>query len=484
VPGFNYDCSRNYYIAGQMKILTFSLLCFFINIYTSNGQSCNCPVEISHAKSYIELNYAGFKDKVTDRNMSVYQKHTREIMERAKYVVKPAYCIYLVNEWLEFFRDEHLETGANRSFPAKGSADLQEILKGTETIQLSAAKTDLLKKATTIEGIYWSPDSADRIAVIKSNNGFREYAGIILQSRTANWKPGMVKIELKAPSKKNLRKGITYFRDHTPKNTSFELGPNTLGEWQREGTKSNKAEVLTVENVSSRSVSKQTFYIKIGTFNQRNAKNIDSLFTVSKPVLDSTENLILDLRNNGGGADFSYKPIVPYLYTGPIKNIGADLLAGEGNIAGWKPLLTMNDLPADSKTFILKMIQEMEKHKNEFIKLNSDDTLKLDHIKTYPKKIVILINKGCGSTTEEFLLAAKQSSKVTMMGTFTGGVLDYANVRETSFTAIPYALRCPTSRSRRLNTGEGIDNIGIKPDYLLKEDQNWITEARHFLEGK
>jgi C-terminal processing protease CtpA/Prc len=39
-----------------------------------------------------------------------------------------------------------------------------------------------------------------------------------------------------------------------------------------------------------------------------------------------------------------------------------------------------------------------------------------------------------------------------------------------------------TTRSSRIDKGQGIDNIGIKPDIPLSNDQDWIEEASHYLE--
>jgi len=43
------------------------------------------------------------------------------------------------------------------------------------------------------------------------------------------------------------------------------------------------------------------------------------------------------------------------------------------------------------------------------------------------------MNGRCGSTAEQFLLEPRQSRRVTLLGTHSLGVLDYANVRDKSF---------------------------------------------------
>jgi C-terminal processing protease CtpA/Prc len=200
--------------------------------------------------------------------------------------------------------------------------------------------------------------------------------------------------------------------------------------------------------------------------------------------LEKLPNLILDLRNNGGGADFAYRAITPYLYTNTIQLVGADVLATDDNITGWGAVATTAGIPSNQQAFIQDLILKMKSDKGKFISLVEDQNINMDSIKHYPQKIAILINGGCGSTTEEFLLQARQSRKVVLMGEHTAGVLDYANVRGADFSCMPYMLYWATSKSRRINQGQGIDNVGIQPDVQLKPEINWIDAAQNYLEKK
>jgi hypothetical protein len=49
---------------------------------------------------------------------------------------------------------------------------------------------------------------------------------------------------------------------------------------------------------------------------------------------------------------------------------------------------------------------------------------------------------------------------------------------------MPYRLWSLTTRSRRINIGEGIDGKGIKPNIYLTGKQDWIEEALNFLNAK
>lgn len=103
--------------------------------------------------------------------------------------------------------------------------------------------------------------------------------------------------------------------------------------------------------------------------------------------------------------------------------------------------------------------------------------------KNGPKQVVILANKKVGSAAESFLITAKQSKKVKIMGTPTYGGLDYASVRETDFDCLGLSFYMPTNRSARLPEYP-IDNIGIQPDiYLDSAVDDWTQFAVEYLEN-
>ncbi|PTT01627.1 hypothetical protein DBR11_06880 [Pedobacter sp. HMWF019] len=463
-----------------MKSMLLILMLIFSISYYSSGQTCNCTLEFSYVKDKIEKNYAGFKDKVNTKTQATYYKHTKTALERSKFIIKPAYCVSLINEWLGFFKDGHIQVGRNRISGEKEKVWLDKRIQGIERVNLSVTELAALKSSKGITGIYDNGDSTAKIAVIKNRNSFRDYAGIVISSKSGKWVPGQVILELK--SGKDSLKGILYDKYYIPENVSLPIKDDALGAFRREGSKPAPTEFVSGATVASQVLSTKTLYLKIGTFNQTNARNIDSLISANQFNLSTMPNLILDLRNNGGGADFSYRSITPYLYTKPLKLIGADVLATDDNIAGWSAIATTNGIPPDQKIFINDVVHKMEQNKGKRVSFAEDQNIILDSVKSYPKKIIILMNRNCGSTTEEFLLLAKQSSKVVLMGEHTKGVLDYANIRGADFSCMPYMLYWATSRSRRIDHGLAIDNIGIKPDKALNAQQNWIEEAKHYAE--
>ncbi|GGH77017.1 C-terminal processing protease CtpA/Prc [Pullulanibacillus pueri] len=66
------------------------------------------------------------------------------------------------------------------------------------------------------------------------------------------------------------------------------------------------------------------------------------------------------------------------------------------------------------------------------------------------------------------MIDARSSSKVTVIGRATRGVLDCSNQAIETFEDEGYEFYYATSRSDRIDKGTGIDFNGIKPDvYVL-----------------
>jgi hypothetical protein len=471
------------------RVLTkYSMLRLFIFILLIGlyrplaAQNCSCEKEFLFLKRHIENNYAGFNDKTGGIRKKAYLLFTEEIAKKIKKTVKPNYCTGLQKEWLSFFKDGHIQIGESHVPAITDTVLLNKLAVETEKITITKNEMRRLSNSKKLEGIYYSADSFYKIALRKEKNIYRDYAGIILTSKSALWKPGQVKLELKE-IKENVFIAYTYNRDHVPHVTeyTFNQGFFNDGIWKKAGSAPVYKFPPKNNPVLAEKIAQDIFYIQIQSFDPWNAAAIDSVFKTSQNMLESTPNLILDLRGNGGGADFAYSPIIPYLYTNPVYNTGVDVIASDDNIKGWLELLKDAELPTSTKDAVKNMVQKMEKHRGQLVSIIDDDTAILEKIIPNPRHIVILIDDKCASSTEQFLLAAAQSRKVTLMGQRTRGVLDYANMRDVAYPCSPFTLSYATTRSRRLNTGKGVDAVGIRPNVFLPANEDWIIRAIQYL---
>jgi C-terminal processing protease CtpA/Prc len=107
----------------------------------------------------------------------------------------------------------------------------------------------------------------------------------------------------------------------------------------------------------------------------------------------------------------------------------------------------------------------------------------LKDVYPYPENIAIIINDGCGSTTEQFLLAARQSKKVKFYGTTTKGVLDFSNMKSVNSPCQHYRLNFCVTKSLRIPEN-AIDGKGIEPDYYLDKNidpSHWVEFVKNEL---
>lgn len=459
------------------KALTFALV--LICTY-SFGQTCNCEVEFQHLHTFMEQNYAGFKDKESLITKAGYQKLVEEYRKYSKLPHANEECIFILSQFLDHFKDNHVGLASTLG----GKTD-STFLKQRQTIEISDEKYKELLKSKGKEGVYYFKwDSlAYKIAVIKDKSPVHDYIGVIVSSNLPGWKKGAVKLYAKMKND-SVAQGVLFMRNQMPAVNGFTFkGDEILGDFQRVGTTIKREQGFDqYEPFSSKKLDNKTLYLKITSFSPSYEKKIDSLLKANEDALKTMPNLILDLRGNNGGTDVSYKPILPYIYTNPVKDIGVDLYATEANIEGWKKNATNPDLSDDERRWYKGAIANMEAHKGQWINWSDDGTFSDFATLPNPSKIVILIDGSCASSAEQFLLDTRQSSKVTLMGQNTAGTLDYSNWVPSPLVCYPYVLRYPTTRSRRIDAGQGIDNVGIKPNRYLNPKEDWIKAAVQELE--
>jgi C-terminal processing protease CtpA/Prc len=106
-----------------------------------------------------------------------------------------------------------------------------------------------------------------------------------------------------------------------------------------------------------------------------------------------------------------------------------------------------------------------------------------DTVHKFPENVAILVNKSCASSTEQFLLAAKQSSKVKIFGTLTSGFLDFSNLNMVDSPCGNFKLYYAMSKGVDLEDYP-IDNTGIQPDYYLDDEipeYQWMDYVSNIL---
>lgn len=211
-------------------------------------------------------------------------------------------------------------------------------------------------------------------------------------------------------------------------------------------------------------------------------KVVDSLLAANQVLLTRTPHLLIDVRGNGGGSTTVFLALLRLLYTQPMVLDGIEIRNSPHNLAMYRDLLTKPGMPAEIRKKLRWVIARMKASPNGFVRAQPGRTITLGkhRVQANPQRVSILIDHRCASATEEFLLAARQSNKVTLFGQPTAGVLDYADIYLEPLPSRFFSVAVPTSRSLRL-PDRPFDADGIKPDITVPIWQfDWVHFVRRY----
>lgn len=460
----------------KIKILIILNLCGNL-IY---GQSdCDCKTAYLNLINIVENEYPGFVDKVKD-SLS-YQNYKEGLLKRAANN-EEVECFNILQEYIKYFKDAHLQITSNQT-----NCDELQVIE-TLKMKFEDYKKHVNKSNDKLAGIWTS--GKYKVGVLKIDS---MYHGLIYDCEYDNWNQGEVKFKI-YPN----RKAIIYNRNHILSTDSVQIFDNIVIKFLDLGIAFIK-DIPENTNYNADSIiqralgfyldklSEQTLFLRLSSFDYQYVDKINSLVTNNHNLFASHKNLIIDVRGNGGGTDYAYRPIMQYVYSKPIRYIGADYFVTNTLIEGlsdWAETADKEKYSDDIKE-IISDIERMRGKSGQFIPYNPEaefEISKEDTVFKYPENIVILADNNTASSAEKFIYSAKQSKKVKIMGTPTYGAMDYLSLREFNFGCNGYQLYMPTIRMSRL-PDYPIDNIGIQPDiYMDKFVKDWIEYAKEYIE--
>lgn len=384
-----------------------------------------------------------------------------------------------------FFRKAHLYA------TAIGEKQVSTAAHGWPELAMTEAQVKQqasLQNLAGFEGI-WTTGNY-KLGVVKYKDGFK---GIVLETTSTVWKTNQVKFEIAKDGSgiyfMGDRSAVNFPRATLTGNKTLQLGTIFLNRLypalQDDDTMALYVKTMQAAMPFIQQLSSTALLFRIPSFDDRQKPFIDSLLLANKTLIEKTPQLIIDIRNNGGGSDISYEKLLPYLYTNPISTIGMEFLSTPLNNTRMENYLKIPGLSAQDKKEINEALQLLRDNMGKFVNFSGQavSTLKLDSVLLNPANIAIIINENNGSTAEQFLLAAKQSKKVKLFGTTTMGVLDISNMHFVESPSGDIRLGYCLSRSLRL-PAMPIDDIGIQPDYFIQADlppQKWLGYVQTIL---
>lgn len=479
-----------------MKQLIVTFFLFSVFAY-SHAQEKECLVDFNYIVNRIKNDYPGYSDKVNQENIADLKGFETKI--RNKITLYPDSCFIFLNDYTSWFKDHHLRISHNRDYSkndGNGSHDRKYTTTDLESV---------LAKSNTLEGVwvgYWGT-----FVVEKRDD---KYLGVAINF--SGYEQNQIIFE--AIDKGSNEFELITYRDYLQyrpqqekaslllNKSVFEIHDDTRFVRQTSDKKADMAFLTSYipkyPNGSNTypiamSLTDSTFYLRIPSFYSDLANDFVEKYwneIMMRP------NLIIDIRNNGGGQDNYYQKLAELIYTNPYESKGVEWYATKGIIEDWEDAIKNGLIKDGYEEESKALVEKMKENIGGFVihpYHKGNDMVKRDTIYKYPKQVGVIINGRNASSAEQFILTAKNSSKVILFGTEnTAGVLDYSNITPKELPSGEYNLWLPATRSRRLPENP-IDNIGIAPDInipfkptlqLFDRLDDWVYFVKNYLEYK
>lgn len=276
---------------------------------------------------------------------------------------------------------------------------------------------------------------------------------------------------------KALRRWIAFFRDRHL--SIVDRQPSAAADAVAMPSSAN-ARLPTLSTLDD-----STLLLRLPDFGQSLKPTIDSLLHANSARLAASPYLIIDVRGNGGGWTASYSELLPFIYTDPIRVDGVDAWGSPGNIAALRALVASTSGPAAIRAQARVVLARMEAHPGTFVLFASDTVVTLPSVYPTPRAVAIIVDHRCASTCEQFVLDARQSRKIVVLGSEnTGGLLDFGNARAVELPSRGRRLHVPFTRSHRL-PATPLDLTGVGPAVRIPPGTaDAIEYVRKFLAAK
>ncbi len=219
-------------------------------------------------------------------------------------------------------------------------------------------------------------------------------------------------------------------------------------------------------------------FLRFDDFENENA--VKELLAGAEAAIKSHEFLIIDIRENGGGSDTAFLPLLPLcIAEGEEPDFTPDPM--EINDSARNVDLRLETLRAylataseETKPLLKRAMEELkDKRGRGFLPVESGPAPRIDGT-AYPKKVFVLIGPRCASSGEAFALAVKGLRKVTLLGRPTMGILRYSNCAEAKLGK--FVLVYPTSVLQGACGAEPDVFIGRTCDLSRDPELEWALQ--------
>lgn len=428
---------------------------FFVSL-TLKAQTCNCAGILEKAIDGVTENYALFKIKVDKTNETGFRSYNNVFMAKAKEIENTFQCQKLMDKWVLYFNDKHLWITVTSIDKKISYTNLHFNLKNAR----KHWNNRMIAK-DPIEGL-WEMDGY-RAAIVPDTKNYGSFNAIIVSSDNQTFKPGMLKMHL---VKRDAFYDMDFYRrDSTMVKSRIRFtAPHLLVDddditWRRMEPHTSGAIVPSLAELSAidnykptlRWLDLHTAYFILPSCAPRYAQTVDSLVKTNESKLANCEQLIVDVRQNGGGSDRTYRALLPYILTNEVDQPKVGYYMSEENVKMFRSIGILKNLdPADTVK------------RGVWVRSQKKATLSAPVYHKNPVNVAILIDGKTASSGETFVLKSKCANRVLTFGQATAGCIDgyNGNVIDLGGAELRYATSIRTFNLPQ----DAIDPFGILPD--------------------
>ncbi|GAB3694864.1 hypothetical protein GCM10027592_16290 [Spirosoma flavus] len=466
----------------QVVTLLFALL-ISQQTFAQSPAPCRCPDVLEQAIRKTTNVYAGFADKVNSKTRARYDVLVDSLHKQAAKAPDGFACFDLLKRYATFFRDLHVSADYA---PQLSASTIRSISYSEAQARSYLAKQ---RNPKPFEGIWELSDGKMKIATVPDPSRPGRYVSVVLATTLPNWKPGMVQAQFIGKTGEHEQAHYV-FDDFKSRlmgilvdGNSFRVWGNT---WQRIVPETDEKAQRPVEKVVVKQLSPDVMYVRLPHFNTPEMNTLDSLLKANRALIGRTPSLIFDMRGNGGGDSGAWasEEFMQLFYTQPIPIARSLTRASDEWID--KQVAYIERLRKERKAddaelkLNVQFLDSLKAHRGQFVTDLNEYVIRYDSVRTFPKRIAVLMNKECGSASEFFLSMAKYSQKITRFGTNTGGFMDYGSANRFGLACNDYSMYLPVTRMPWVDT-DPIDNIGYKPDVPIPAgEKDWIRFVMNY----
>lgn len=275
------------------------LLFLIISLVYSQEQDCNCIDEldtmsklIKNSKSY----KTQIKKEARESDFNVWKEEIKR--EIANDSLSKFFCVGYLQKYISFIEDKH-----NQVYFIPDNI--------TENVPAYSKEIDTTLKSTDqVSGIYYA--GSDKVLVQKENDTI--WYGITLKSDSKEWTKGKIRLRIEKTANNNFeifeyfQNGLLFYQ----KNIEILNGRIHSTFWNKDNNYFFNKNFK--DNFTYKSINSSFDYVGIKTL-RRTSSLMKEAATFYENNLEklTRENLIIDLRNNGGGSINQLKPLIKSL---------------------------------------------------------------------------------------------------------------------------------------------------------------------------